>query len=321
MADTEQQIKKYRANCHCGAFIFEFEAPEIKSGVICNCSICYKKGYFAITPGVELTIVKDEGTIKQYQFGEKKWKHQFCSKCGTGTFGTSEFFEPPMNLGINARCIQDLDIWSLEERHVDSAKFPPPYKPSVYAGPLPTPSSIPDGQGKLYHGSCHCGAVTAALKVDHPFDSEEYKGPIIECNCSHCVRVYSPAYSPLLPAPRHSLTRCKTQGGYIWAYPLKDQLAISGAEHLTYYTFNDKIVRKASCKHCGVLVLAEPIPVGENEELSEEVRKFRESFKDIRPFNLRVVNQDELDVEGLRRMPGRVKREEGRGRGNKYINP
>lgn len=76
MADSEQQIKKYRGNCHCGAFVFEFEAPEIKSGVICNCSICYKKGYFAITPGVELKIVKDGGTIKQYQFGEKKWKHQ-----------------------------------------------------------------------------------------------------------------------------------------------------------------------------------------------------------------------------------------------------
>ncbi|KAK4174026.1 Mss4-like protein [Triangularia setosa] len=298
MADTEQQTKKYRASCHCGAFIFEFEAPEIKSAVICNCSVCYKKGYVAITPGVELKIVKDEGTIKVYQFGEKKWKHQFCSKCGTGTFGTSDFFKPPMNLGINARCIQDLDIWSLEERHVDSTKYPPPYTPHIHPGPIPSPQSIPAGKGKLYHGSCHCGAVTAALKVEHPFESEEYAGMIVECNCSHCVR-----------------------GGYIWVYPTEDQLTISGIENLTWYDFNEKIVRKGSCKHCGVLVLTEPTPIEEGDEnLTEEVRKFREGFKDIRPFNLRVVDQGELDVEVLRKQ-ARVKRVEGRDRGNSYVNP
>ncbi|KAK4196818.1 Mss4-like protein [Triangularia verruculosa] len=300
MAETDQQsVKKYRANCHCGAFVFEFDAPEIKSGVICNCSICYKKGYFAITPGVELKIVKDEGTIKQYQFGEKKWKHQFCGKCGTGTFGTSEFFEPPMNMGINARCIQDLDIWSLEERHVDSAKLPPPYTPHLYQGPLPTPSAIPNDKGKLYRGSCHCGAITAALKLDHPVDSEEYTGNIYDCNCSHCIR-----------------------SGPIWIYPTKDQLAVSGRENLTWYEFNDGIVRKGSCRYCGVLVMQEPVPLREGEEVvvEEEMRKFREGFQHLRPFNLRAVNQDELDVEGMRRA-GRVKRVSGRDRGPKYVDP
>ncbi|KAK0666097.1 Mss4-like protein [Cercophora samala] len=299
MADTDQRTKKYRGNCHCGAFVFEFEAPEIKSGVICNCSICYKKGYFAITPGVELKVVKDEGTITQYQFGEKKWKHQFCSKCGTATFGTSDFFDPPMNMGINARCIQNLDIWSLQEQHVDSTNLPPPYTPHLHPGPPPSPSNIPSDKGKLYHLTCHCGAVTASLKVDHPFDSKEYTGTIAECNCSHCIR-----------------------GGYIWSYPTATQLSLSGAQNLTWYTFNNKIIRKGTCKHCGVLLLAEPVPIVDGEEpISDEMKTFRESFKDIRPVNLRAVNQDELDVEDLR-AKGRVRqvRRDG-GEGGVYINP
>lgn len=70
----------------------------------------------------------------------------------------------------------------------------PHYVPPVYSGPEPSPAGF-DG-GKTYHGSCHCGAVTAAVKVKEPLEDGAYKGPIVECNCSICRRVRFPPPSP-----------------------------------------------------------------------------------------------------------------------------
>lgn len=81
------------------------------------------------------------------------------------------------------------------------------------------------------HGSCHCGAVTLALKskpletLDPTVDAER----IVDCNCSICVR-----------------------NAYLWVYPRVDQSAVSGREHLSYRVFNSGFNRKAFCKHCGV---------------------------------------------------------------------
>lgn len=51
---------------------------------------------------------------------------------------------------------------------------------------LPRTNSIPD------HGSCHCGAVTLAVKVDKPLEDRDItvdEERIVECNCSICSRV------------------------------------------------------------------------------------------------------------------------------------
>jgi hypothetical protein len=45
---------------------------------------------------------------------------------------------------------------------------------------------------KLYTGSCHCGAVTLALKTKGPLSKE---GEVIgECDCSICARVRQPEF-------------------------------------------------------------------------------------------------------------------------------
>jgi hypothetical protein len=59
--------------------------------------------------------------------------------------------------------------------------FQPPYDPPKFTGELPKF----DGEGlKVYTGSCHCGAVTIAVKTK-PFPEVEVK----EDNCSICQRV------------------------------------------------------------------------------------------------------------------------------------
>src|SRR3954465_14872881 len=78
MSETEQQqpTKTYRGNCHCGAFVFEVEDPEIVSLSACNCSICSKRAYLWLVPKKPLTIVKDEGKLVHYAFASKTVDHQ-----------------------------------------------------------------------------------------------------------------------------------------------------------------------------------------------------------------------------------------------------
>lgn len=87
MAATED-LKSYRGNCHCGAFIFELKMPEIKGASECNCSLCKKKGYLFVLPEGDMTVIKGEGSLKEYTFNEGNTKHrvrstrQLSSLCG-----------------------------------------------------------------------------------------------------------------------------------------------------------------------------------------------------------------------------------------------
>jgi len=54
------------------------------------------------------------------------------------------------------------------------------------------------GEGKVYHGSCRCGAAQIAVRLRGPLD-ESYKEPVLECNCSICQRVSSlPCHDSLI---------------------------------------------------------------------------------------------------------------------------
>ena len=82
---------------------------------------------------------------------------------------------------------------------IDGASLPPAYQPPEYTGPEPTAEI--EG-GKLYTGSCHCGAVKVALK-SKPLD-KTYDEDIVDCNCSHCRKVRPfppPPFIPPNPSP------------------------------------------------------------------------------------------------------------------------
>lgn len=93
------ELRTYNGNCHCGAFKFTFQLPEITHVGECNCSICLKKGYRWIFPGPkEINITKGEGTLKEYRFNTKKLAHQFCPTCGTSVLGLYEGYPPGINV-------------------------------------------------------------------------------------------------------------------------------------------------------------------------------------------------------------------------------
>jgi hypothetical protein len=71
------ELKTYKGNCHCGAFKFTVEIPELTSVGECNCSICFRKGYKWIFPGAGcFTIEKGEGSLKDYEFGKHSMSHK-----------------------------------------------------------------------------------------------------------------------------------------------------------------------------------------------------------------------------------------------------
>ena len=103
MSGPESTDKTYRGNCHCGAYVFEFRMPEIKSAKRCNCSICTKKGYLWLEVGKQssYTVVRDEGKVTEYTFGPGKAIHRFCGACGTALACHIPSWPEGKNLGIN----------------------------------------------------------------------------------------------------------------------------------------------------------------------------------------------------------------------------
>lgn len=79
MEDVQQSPRQtYRGNCHCGAFVYEIDVPEITSVDECNCSICYKKGYLWVFLGErDFRVVKgDVNQLTGYRFGRGTVEHK-----------------------------------------------------------------------------------------------------------------------------------------------------------------------------------------------------------------------------------------------------
>ncbi|KAH6856844.1 Mss4-like protein [Chaetomium sp. MPI-CAGE-AT-0009] len=283
MTDADTPVQTYRGSCHCGAFIYEVEAPEIKSAGDCNCSICYKRAYLWLVPKKPLNVVKDEGKL-------------FCGSCGTTVMAKSEMF--PAGVGINARTIQGLDLWSLEVKTSNGDTYGTPYAAPPFSGDEPAPAGFEDG--KTYHGSCHCGAVTTAVRVKGSLEDGTYDGRLMECNCSFCRQACSPLFTVFMSSTNHA-----PQQGYVWIYPSSNQLAIQGRDNVFYYKFGNHIWRKLFCKTCGVHIGSEVNPDQTEEEIAalpEMYQQFRINHVNTQPLNLRIVNG--LDVKSLKVIRG-----------------
>jgi hypothetical protein len=73
-----------------------------------------------------------------------------------------------------------------------------------------------------YTGGCHCGRVR--------YEVEAELGKVMECNCSIC-----------------------SKKGYLLTFVGASQFKLlSGAESLTDYQFNKKIIHHKFCKVCGI---------------------------------------------------------------------
>ncbi|KAJ2989610.1 hypothetical protein NUW58_g3383 [Xylaria curta] len=290
MSDQEANLKTYRANCHCAAYVYEVTLPEVTEASQCNCSICYKKGALWVLPKYkDVKFVKgDPATLTNYTFGNKNFTHKSCSTCGNSIMFVG-YLEPPKpgedkdpECGVNARLFQhgQIDVWKLRLKKFDGASsLKPAYEPPKFTGPEPVGEAEGD---KLYTGSCHCGAITLAFKSKPVEDftaepDKHFTEQLVECNCSNCAKA-----------------------GYVWIYPKKPQVVIEGKENLGMYLFGKKNVGKTFCKVCSVPIHNHMMEFSEEElaTKSQEERDWVVGGQIFSPVNLRTING--LDVNDLK---------------------
>lgn len=122
----------YLGSCHCGRVKFELQAT-IAYAMECNCSLCRRKG--ALWHGASdktLRIVSGEEDLTLYQFGTLTAKHYSCRHCGISPFTRPRL--DPARWAVNLRCIDALDLSSLEIQKFDGVNWEEAAK-ALYAKP------------------------------------------------------------------------------------------------------------------------------------------------------------------------------------------
>ena len=105
--------KRYRGGCHCGAVRYEIRA-SFDTALSCNCSICRKRGvlWTYISPA-DFDLLSGKDALVDYQFNQHLIHHVFCRICGVGSFSTGRGEDGSEGIGINIRCLEDVDVESL----------------------------------------------------------------------------------------------------------------------------------------------------------------------------------------------------------------
>lgn len=111
----------YQGSCHCGAIRFEV-AGEINHVVDCNCSYCARAGYlhWNVVPSV-FRIVAGADNYRTYTFGTGTSKNHFCLTCGITPFRVPR--SDPHLIDVNVRCLEDVDITTLQIQSFDGAHW------------------------------------------------------------------------------------------------------------------------------------------------------------------------------------------------------
>lgn len=105
----------HKGSCHCGKTEFTAEG-KIEQVLECNCSYCSRKGFLLwFVPRDKFKYSAPDDGLKQYFFNKHAIEHLFCKECGVECFG---FAKDPSSgaeiVGVNARCITDIDLNSLK---------------------------------------------------------------------------------------------------------------------------------------------------------------------------------------------------------------
>jgi hypothetical protein len=116
--------------CHCGRVRFEVRGRAARV-LVCNCSICTKRGTLHwIVPLDQFRITAGESALADYRFGTGVARHYFCPTCGCAPFYVPR--SDPDKMDVNARCLDDVDLATLEYERFDGKDWDRHYR-DVYA--------------------------------------------------------------------------------------------------------------------------------------------------------------------------------------------
>ncbi|HUI58841.1 MAG TPA: GFA family protein [Steroidobacteraceae bacterium] len=107
----------HRGGCHCGAVVFEVDAPERLTASDCNCSICRMSGYLhLIVPRSRFRLLRGADALTEYRFNTGAARHLFCSHCGVKSFYVPR--SNPDGYSVNVRCLNGATV-----KHVEVVQF------------------------------------------------------------------------------------------------------------------------------------------------------------------------------------------------------
>lgn len=114
---------KHTGGCHCAAVRFEVEMTIVKA-ISCNCSICMKRGSLLdFVPEKQFKVLSGENNLTEYLFNKKKIHHLFCKTCGILSYAKAAGPDGTQMVAINLRCIDNIDLKSLEIKEIDGKHF------------------------------------------------------------------------------------------------------------------------------------------------------------------------------------------------------
>ena len=113
-----------RGSCHCGAIVFDVAIVlPLRQLIRCNCSFCARRGgAVAILPAVDFRLLEGVDALSVYRWNTRREDHHFCSICGIYTHHT--LADPPARVGVNAACLDGVDIFDVDWVMGDGASLP-----------------------------------------------------------------------------------------------------------------------------------------------------------------------------------------------------
>jgi hypothetical protein len=114
-----------KLTCHCGEIEVEINVSDNLEKIIkCNCSICKRKNaIMSMVKNEDFKITRGQDKLKIYQFHSKVAKHYFCSICGIYTHHNPR--SNPAMTGFNVGCIDEIDVFKLENISVNDGQNHP----------------------------------------------------------------------------------------------------------------------------------------------------------------------------------------------------
>jgi hypothetical protein len=111
----------YHGSCHCRRVRFEVDAT-LDHVRVCDCSICRRRG--ALIHRVEppdFRLLTPIGDMTLYRFNTHTARDYFCPICGILPFRRPR--TAPEAWGINARCLEDVDLDAIPIRRVYGSRL------------------------------------------------------------------------------------------------------------------------------------------------------------------------------------------------------
>ena len=108
----------HEGGCHCGAVRYRVEA-DLDKVIICNCSICHKKGMVHHkVPEERFTLLQGADNLTLYQFNTRVGRHLFCHTCGIYCHHHAASTPDMISLNVNT-LDEGLDLDAVEVVHFD----------------------------------------------------------------------------------------------------------------------------------------------------------------------------------------------------------